>query len=68
MTKKKINIKINGKNVEGEEGETILKIAQREGIDIPTLCHHPDLKVKANCRVCVVEIKGEKKLKTSCST
>ena len=68
MTQKKINIKINGKNIQANEGESILSVAKKEGIEIPTLCHHPDLEVRANCRVCVVEIKGEKKLKTSCST
>ncbi|MCK5590818.1 MAG: (2Fe-2S)-binding protein, partial [Candidatus Pacebacteria bacterium] len=64
----KIKIIIDGKEIEAEEGQTILDVAGENGIDIPALCHHPDLKVKASCRVCVVEIKGKKGLHTSCST
>lgn len=63
-----INIKINGKNVKAREGETILEVAYRLGISIPYLCYHPDTLVKANCRVCVVEVRGYDKLPTACST
>jgi len=45
-----------------------LETALDNGIKIPALCYHSDLKVKANCRLCVVEIKGRKGLFTSCST
>lgn len=65
---KKFNIKIDGKQIEAFEGETILTAALRAGIDIPHLCDHPDIKVRANCRMCVVNIKGQKSLNTSCST
>ena len=61
-------IKINNKNYEFKEGETILSVARRNGIEIPTLCEHPDLSVKENCRVCVVEVSGELGLSTACST
>lgn len=64
---KKIKIKIDGKNYYGHQGQTILEIAQDNNIFIPSFCHHPDLEVKANCRVCVVEVKGCNKLMTSCS-
>ena len=50
------------------EGDSILHVAKANKIDIPHLCFHPDFPVKANCRVCVVEIKGQDKLVTSCST
>ncbi|MFA5076093.1 MAG: [FeFe] hydrogenase, group A [Patescibacteria group bacterium] len=61
-----MQIKVNNKIVQAKKGQTIL--AALEGIvEIPTLCNHPDLKVKANCRICVVELKGGK-LVTACST
>ncbi|MFH1175230.1 MAG: [FeFe] hydrogenase, group A [bacterium] len=63
-----MEITINNKKIKCEQGETILDVAKREGIIIPSLCHHPDLPVKANCRICVVEIDGMEKLQTSCST
>lgn len=62
------NIKINGKKIKARESETVLEAAYRLGISIPYLCYHPDLDVKANCRVCAVEIKGMNKLMTACST
>ena len=68
MPKKKIKIKIDDQEFLGEEGKTIMKIAKENGIEIPSLCHHPDFEARANCRVCVVEIKGRNKLSTSCST
>jgi len=45
-----------------------MQAAHENGIELPSLCFHPDLPVKANCRVCVVEITGRKGLATSCST
>ncbi len=63
-----INITINNKKIKVEEGTSILKAAQSIGIKIPTLCYHPDQEVKANCRVCVVEIDGYRTLQTACST
>lgn len=63
-----MKIKINNKAYEGAAGQTILEIARENGLKIPALCYHPDLSVKANCRLCLVEIKGQEKLVTSCST
>jgi len=68
MKGKIIEITIDDKKIQAREGETILQVAKRKGIDIPALCYHPDLKIKANCRLCLVEIKGVKGLQTSCST
>lgn len=65
---KMINLTIDNVPVTVEEGTTILKAAEKVGIKIPTLCYHPDLKVRATCRICVVQIKGGKGLKTACST
>jgi NADH-quinone oxidoreductase subunit G/NADP-reducing hydrogenase subunit HndD len=63
-----VNITINNKKIQVPEGTTILNAAKQVGIDIPYLCYHPDLDIKANCRVCVVEVEGSRTLQTACST
>lgn len=63
-----VNIKINDKECIAEDSSTILEAAKANGVVIPTLCYHPDLVVKANCRVCVVEVEGMNNLQTACST
>ncbi|MEA2097477.1 MAG: [Fe-Fe] hydrogenase large subunit C-terminal domain-containing protein [Patescibacteria group bacterium] len=65
---KKAKIKINNKEIICASSKTIMEVAKENGIEIPGLCNHPDFSPKANCRICVVEIKGIKKLMTSCST
>ncbi len=65
---KKIEIKINNQKILAEEGQTILEVAEANGVYIPTLCSHPDLEPKPNCRLCLVSIKDKKGLHTSCST
>ena len=64
----KVKIKIDSRAYQCESGETIMQVAHRNGIMIPGLCGHPDFPAKANCRLCVVEIKGRNKLQTACST
>jgi NADP-reducing hydrogenase subunit HndD len=68
MENKKITLSIDGKTLEAEKGQTVLEVAEKNGIFIPTLCHHPDLKEKASCRMCLVEINGRKGMFTACST
>lgn len=65
---KLINITINGKVFEVTPDTTILEAARNAGINIPTLCYHKDLCVAGNCRVCVVEIAGQKRLSAACAT
>jgi formate dehydrogenase major subunit len=62
-----VNITINGQAIIAPTGSTILKAAQGAGIDIPTLCHHPALLPVGACRICLVEIKGQRNLQTSCT-
>jgi NADH-quinone oxidoreductase subunit G/[NiFe] hydrogenase diaphorase moiety small subunit/NADP-reducing hydrogenase subunit HndD len=62
------NINIDNNSVEVEPGMTVLEASRKAGIDIPTLCHHDDLCIAGNCRVCVVEEKGKKSLTASCAT
>ncbi len=63
-----IRMQIDGKAVEADEGMTVLEVARRTGISIPTLCHHQDLKPHGGCRLCVVEAEsaGGTKLVASC--
>lgn len=61
-----ITILIDNKKIQVPYGTTILEAARKEGIYIPTLCNHPDLPPQGSCRICVVEVEGEKTLKTSC--
>ena len=49
-------IKIDGREIPFEPGDTIIKAAHRAGIDIPHYCWHPGLSVAANCRMCLVEL------------
>ncbi len=49
-------VTIDGKPCTAQLGETILEVARRNGVWIPTLCHHPALEPYAACRICVVEI------------
>ncbi len=62
------NTILNGKIVKGTPGETILELAVRNGINIPTLCSDPRLEPFSSCYVCVVEVEGIKGLQPSCST
>ncbi len=62
-----INLKIDGVDVQVEEGKTILDAARAINVHIPTLCYHEDLCVAGNCRVCVVEVTGSRTLVASCA-
>ena len=61
-----VEFKLDQKTIHAYEGETILKAAQRHGVDIPHLCYKDGLRPDGNCRACVVEIKGERTLAPSC--
>ncbi len=61
-------IYINGKEVSAKKGETILEVATRNNIFIPTLCHDKRLEPYSSCFVCVVEVEGMKGMQPSCST
>ncbi len=68
-----VNIRINNKSYTEDSSLTILKVAQKHGIRIPTLCYmfHEESNLEhkpASCRVCVVEIKGRRNLAPSCAT
>jgi formate dehydrogenase alpha subunit len=58
---------IDGRRVVLRERETILELARRSGIEIPTLCHVPGLAPEGGCRLCVVEL-GKDQLAAACHT
>jgi len=60
-----IKIKIDGQEYQANEGESVLQVAMREGLDIPHLCYHEDLPIEANCRLCLVKLDG--RIETSCN-
>ena len=64
----KITVTIDGTQVSGRDGMTILEVAQENGIDIPTLCYSPDLTTIGACRICGVEVEGSRTLVGSCHT
>ncbi|MBQ8827982.1 MAG: FAD-dependent oxidoreductase [Clostridia bacterium] len=66
--KKLLNITINGKAIQAEEGKSILQAANENGIDIPNLCYSEMVKVYGSCGVCVVEVAGAPKLFRACAT
>ncbi|RJP80039.1 MAG: 4Fe-4S dicluster domain-containing protein [Desulfobacteraceae bacterium] len=51
-----VTFKLNGKTVQGEEGQYILQVAEKYGVEIPTLCHHKALEPAGMCRLCTVEL------------
>ena len=61
------NVTINGQSISAPAGSTILQAAKQAGIDIPTLCNHPALHPAGACRICAVEIKGQRALQTACT-
>jgi formate dehydrogenase major subunit len=61
-----VEFKLNDQAVQAYAGESILKAAQRNGVEIPHLCYKDGLRADGNCRACVVEIKGERTLAPSC--
>ena len=63
-----VKVVIDGTEVRGQEGSTILEAAKQAGIPIPTLCHRPELSVFGGCRICVVEVEGSARVVASCHT
>ncbi|SOZ17950.1 tugsten containing formate dehydrogenase alpha subunit; 2Fe-2S ferredoxin N-term domain [Cupriavidus taiwanensis] len=61
-----VSFTLNGREVSAQPGESLLKVAQREGFDVPHLCYKDGLEPAGNCRACMVEIQGERVLAPSC--
>ena len=63
-----MTVSINGKPCRCEKGEFLLQVARRNGIHIPTLCHHESLPGQGCCRLCIVEVveRGRSRIVVSC--
>ncbi|MHC4625639.1 MAG: formate dehydrogenase subunit alpha [Planctomycetota bacterium] len=61
-----MKLTIDGKQITAQPGQTVLQAAQDNGIDIPNLCYDPRLKPSGSCRLCLVEIEGQRGLQPSC--
>ena len=68
MTNKLISFKIDGISVEAKKGETILTVARKNDIYIPTMCYISKTTPCASCRMCVVEAEGVEGFVLSCNT
>jgi len=63
-----VRLSIDGKMIDAPEGAGLLDVARENGLTIPTLCYHRDLSPTGNCRICVVEIQGQRFLQAACVT
>lgn len=63
-----VTLSIDGKQVTVQEGTTILKAAEKLGIEIPTFCYHDKLEAVGACRMCLVEVEKMWKLQVACAT
>lgn len=63
-----IKITVNGIEMTGNKGETILNIAAKNGVEIPNLCYNCNLKIYGACGLCLVEAEGMPKLMRACAT
>jgi NADH-quinone oxidoreductase subunit G/NADP-reducing hydrogenase subunit HndD len=62
-----ITIEVNGRAIAAEKGETLLSALRRAAIRVPTLCHIDGLSATGACRMCVVEVEGQRSLVPSCA-
>lgn len=62
----KITLIIDGQQVSLEQGKTLLEAARENGKDVPTICYHDATTANALCRICVVEVEGQRVLQPAC--
>ncbi|HEV8516484.1 MAG TPA: FAD-dependent oxidoreductase [Candidatus Limnocylindrales bacterium] len=60
-------VEVDGRQLTGHAGQTILEVCRDAGIEVPTLCYEPKLPGFGACRMCVVEVEGEDRPPISCS-
>ena len=63
-----ITISLDGREVSGHSGMTVLQLARESGVQIPTLCYDSDLTSVGACRICLVEDERSGRLLASCAT
>ena len=63
-----INIEIDGKHIEVENGSSVIEAAHQAGIYVPHFCYHKKLSIAANCRMCLVQVEKAPKPLPACAT
>jgi bidirectional [NiFe] hydrogenase diaphorase subunit len=63
-----VTLEIDGRDYTARENESIIEVCRENGIPIPSLCHLDGLSVWGACRLCMVEIEGQSRLFSACST
>ena len=61
-----ITLTIDGREISVEQGKTILDAARENGMDVPTICYHEATTANGLCRMCVVEVEGQRVLQPAC--
>ena len=61
-----INLSLDGQEVAVEQGKTLLDAARDNGKEVPTICYHDETTANALCRICVVEVEGQRVLQPAC--
>jgi len=61
-----VNVTLNGRKLTARKTDTLIEIADREGVEIPRLCYMKGMEAVGNCRSCMVEVKGERVLAPAC--
>jgi len=61
-----ITLIVDGQQVTTEQGKTLLDVAREQGKDVPTICYHDATTANALCRICVVEVEGQRVLQPAC--
>ena len=64
----RVQVTINGRTVETEAGRMIIDVAEELGVYVPRFCYHPGMRSVAVCRMCLVQIEGQRKLMPACAT
>lgn len=62
-----MKLTLNGRQVEAHDGETLLDVTRREGLNVPTLCAEDRVDPMGSCRMCLVEVEGQRRLQPSCA-
>jgi NADH dehydrogenase/NADH:ubiquinone oxidoreductase subunit G len=61
-----IKLTLDGQDISVEQGKTLLDVARENGKDVPTICYHDATTANALCRICVVEVEGQRVLQPAC--
>ena len=65
---KMVNLVVDGQNIQANEGDLLLPVLLQHGISVPHFCYHEALGPDGNCRMCMVEIEGQKRPQIACDT